>query len=42
MAPVDAFYQALKKEGIEVTKEKIRLPMGTKKYDHIMIMLKMP
>lgn len=42
MVPVDAFYQALKKEGIEVTKEKIRLPMGTKKHDHIMTMLKMP
>jgi phosphonoacetaldehyde hydrolase len=42
MAPVDAFYQAFKKEGIVVTKEEIRLPMGTKKHDHIMTMLKMP
>ncbi|KAF1305166.1 phosphonoacetaldehyde hydrolase [Enterococcus saccharolyticus] len=41
MAPVDAFYQAFKKEGIEVTNAEIRLPMGTKKHDHIMTMLKM-
>ncbi len=30
MVPVDAFYQAFKKEAIVGTKEEIRLPMGTK------------
>jgi len=42
MAPVDAFYQAFKQEGIEVTKAEIREPMGMKKHEHILKMLAMP
>lgn len=42
MAPVDAFNQAFKKEGLDVLKEEIRQPMGMKKRDHILTMLAMP
>ncbi|WP_038369347.1 phosphonoacetaldehyde hydrolase [Brackiella oedipodis] len=42
MAPVQAFVQAFKKSGLEVTIAETREPMGMTKRDHVETMLKMP
>lgn len=42
MAPVSAFREAFKHQGITVTEREIREPMGMKKIEHIQMMLEMP
>ncbi|MGO2314595.1 MAG: phosphonoacetaldehyde hydrolase [Pseudolactococcus laudensis] len=41
-APVQAFIKTFKNEGIEVSYEEVRQPMGALKRDHIKILLEMP
>lgn len=41
-APVQAFVEAFKSEGIEPTIEEVRKPMGMLKIDHIRTMMQMP
>ena len=41
MAPVQAFMEAFKSEGIEPTLEEIRKPMGMLKRDHVKTMMSM-
>lgn len=41
-APVQAFIEAFKAEGIEPTIEEVRKPMGLLKRDHVKIMMSMP
>lgn len=42
LSPVSAFREAFRREGIEVTEEETRAPMGMLKIDHIRTMLAMP
>ncbi|MBO0460828.1 phosphonoacetaldehyde hydrolase [Enterococcus sp. DIV1298c] len=42
MAPVAAFREAFERQGITVTEQEIREPMGMKKIEHIKRMLEMP
>ncbi|MCU6710185.1 phosphonoacetaldehyde hydrolase [Paenibacillus sp. J5C_2022] len=41
MAPLEAFIQSFRKEGIHVTDEEVRGPMGMKKKDHIRALLEL-
>ena len=42
MAPVNAFFEAFKHQGIQVSIKEIREPMGMLKKDHIRYLLKLP